>query len=649
MAPVEAEAVLATRWSDADSVGGSDGKHSDARCFEITISLPGVRSASDVMAEVLGDADTQRLSVFATTSGRNEGREIPETLRTEIALPKEADAEAAPSVKFSKKKMVLTVRFPERKRESADGIADVGADTLVADTLVADTSTTITDAKGATDSPKDDLDANQDDSAENPLVEYLSMLGADSTGRVDFGKDDLNVRLIALETTTVTVHATALHDSPGPGTTTAKTSSTTTRSRKKSDGRRRKEAKAEKQKNQPTNHFNFPLVQNVRLAKSVGQLDDMADELAVQLNKQGWATCEFITTEAVRVVRNEIGNVAPFYTPGEIWLGKKNAGAQISVKSVRGDRVFWMDPEQIEAGRFVYLASTLQAIDTLVLDHMARDAKRCMGDAKRMGNESGINPPTASRLDNLADRTHAMLAEYPGCSSRFVKHVDNTARDGRRLTVLCYLNEDWRGEHGGSLKVYDDVTDTTGNEVAPVGGRIAMFYADQTPHEVLPSFRSRHSFTVWYYDEIESKEASKRGREKNESGDTSLSEENIAKTGHAPGIFGDEGNGFDESMGKQSEQGFGTSGYGNSAEHSEHSTDLDDQQASQFVKTMMTENLTPQRAFQEADALSGAARRTAAAVFGAPSGDVLLQHLRTVTADELAELRAEMVRMGMEG
>jgi hypoxia-inducible factor (prolyl hydroxylase) len=30
-----------------------------------------------------------------------------------------------------------------------------------------------------------------------------------------------------------------------------------------------------------------------------------------------------------------------------------------------------------------------------------------------------------------------------------VRHVDNTARDGRRLTVLCYLNPDYHGEHGG--------------------------------------------------------------------------------------------------------------------------------------------------------------------------------------------------------
>jgi hypothetical protein len=39
----------------------------------------------------------------------------------------------------------------------------------------------------------------------------------------------------------------------------------------------------------------------------------------------------------VAVVRDEIKNIAPYYTDGEIWLGKGDAGAQISVKSVRGE------------------------------------------------------------------------------------------------------------------------------------------------------------------------------------------------------------------------------------------------------------------------------------------------------------------------
>ena len=89
----------------------------------------------------------------------------------------------------------------------------------------------------------------------------------------------------------------------------------------------------------------------------------MAEDLAASLSARGWATCDFITSDAVAICREEIKHVAPHYTPGEIWLGKRASGAQISVKSVRGDRVFWMHPEQIELGGFVALAEMLAAID----------------------------------------------------------------------------------------------------------------------------------------------------------------------------------------------------------------------------------------------------------------------------------------------
>ena len=266
----------------------------------------------------------------------------------------------------------------------------------------------------------------------------------------------------------------------------------------------------------------------MRLARSVSELDALAERLAAGLHDKGYATAEFITAEAVRVVRSEIANVAPFYS--RVRFGSaRGAGAQISVKSVRGDRVFWMDPEQIEAGRFDALASVLKAIDTLVLDHMARDARRPRNEKRK----------TARRLAGLADRTHAMLAEYPGRASRFVKHVDNTARDGRRLTVLCYLNEDWRGEHGGALKVYDRIGPDGASqrdgaaaslEVAPAGGALAMFYADEVPHEVLPSHRSRHSFTVWYYDRQESEGVPAR------TGEDAESPSAVARAAHRPTV-----------------------------------------------------------------------------------------------------------------
>jgi hypothetical protein len=41
-------------------------------------------------------------------------------------------------------------------------------------------------------------------------------------------------------------------------------------------------------------------------------------------------------------------------------------------------------------------------------------------------------------------------------------------------------------------------------DVCPSGGRLAMFWADETPHEVLPCAGGpRHAVTLWFYDTIE--------------------------------------------------------------------------------------------------------------------------------------------------
>lgn len=109
-----------------------------------------------------------------------------------------------------------------------------------------------------------------------------------------------------------------------------------------------------------------------------------------------------------------------------------------------------------------------------------------------------------------------MLAVYPSGGAKFTKHIDNTARDGRRLTVLCYLNVDeraggkpWDTTHGGALRVHAGGLQGAASavHVMPVCGRLAMFYADSMPHEVESCFRERHALTLWYYDKLERAEA----------------------------------------------------------------------------------------------------------------------------------------------
>ena len=658
MAPLEVEAAAATRWTDAEG-GAVDEGDGAVRWLEITVSLPGVHRASDVSAEVLADADARRLSVMATTSGR----ETPETI---VPLPRACDGDAAPRVKFSKKKQTLVVRFPAREEPRARP-RRAAKDASGGDGIDSPATLTATDVRKGDESEACLTEAARADSdEENPLAEYLAMLGvapsdidkSDEMKVVDvkdaddadrYGPEPADDDAKEKETPAST-SADPAPASPASSASETSTTPTAPRSRKKASGRRRKALSA--------NSLVAPL-RSVRLARSVSELDALAERLAAGLHDKGYATAEFITAEAVRVVRSEIANVAPFYTPGEIWLGRDDAGAQISVKSVRGDRVFWMDPEQIEAGRFDALASVLKAIDTLVLDHMARDARRnANANATKSHDDVYEKKKVATRLAGLADRTHAMLAEYPGRESRFVKHVDNTARDGRRLTVLCYLNEDWLGEHGGALKVYDrpagtrssglnaraekvplggeeeDEEDQTVNRgflnIAPAGGVVAMFYADEIPHEVLPSHRSRHSFTVWYYDQQESEEASLRGR-----GGEGESPSAVARAAHHPTVDGDE-------RSLASNESVLTNRFSDTSD--ETSADL---AAASFVKTMMTENLSPESAFEAAAALSGPALATAAAVFGAPGADALLATLKQISRDELRELRGEMVNMGM--
>ena len=59
----------------------------------------------------------------------------------------------------------------------------------------------------------------------------------------------------------------------------------------------------------------------------------------------------------------------------------------------------------------------------------------------------------------------------------------------------------WEGVRGGGAA----------SDVFPEGGRLALFFIDEVPHEVRPTFHARHALTLWYYDRGERAEAVGRG------------------------------------------------------------------------------------------------------------------------------------------
>lgn len=175
----------------------------------------------------------------------------------------------------------------------------------------------------------------------------------------------------------------------------------------------------------------------------------------------------------------------------------------------------------------------------------------------------------------------------------------------------------------------DDDEGTRGQEVSPAGGTIAMFYADQIPHEVLPSFRERHSFTVWYYDEDEHREATLR------QGDAAAADSRAA---HVP-VTDIDGGGSNPG---------GGGGVGGCAGDDIGSQDVADGEAQAFVKMMMTENVGSERAVAAATALGPRALKTVATVFGAPTEETFLHALRGMSQADFDELRLEITSMGLE-
>lgn len=87
-------------------------------------------------------------------------------------------------------------------------------------------------------------------------------------------------------------------------------------------------------------------------------------------------------------------------------------------------------------------------------------------------------------------------AEYPE-SSFYTRHTDRH-RDGstRMVSLVLYLNNDWKQGDGGELIIYEEHGDHL--KIEPLGGRLALFLSEKE-HEVLPTKKIRRSITGWMH------------------------------------------------------------------------------------------------------------------------------------------------------
>jgi SM-20-related protein len=89
----------------------------------------------------------------------------------------------------------------------------------------------------------------------------------------------------------------------------------------------------------------------------------------------------------------------------------------------------------------------------------------------------------------------AHYARYE-CGGHYAPHIDAFQQNNRRiLSAVLYLNENWRQENGGQLRLY---VKGEFQDIQPTCGTLVLFRSTDILHEVVRSERPRESVACWF-------------------------------------------------------------------------------------------------------------------------------------------------------
>lgn len=203
------------------------------------------------------------------------------------------------------------------------------------------------------------------------------------------------------------------------------------------------------------------------------RIDEAVEEVAAGVEDKGWVVREsFLSREEVEALAADCRRL---WEEGEFRRAGVGHGSSLQVRTeVRSDYVLWLSDEVTSPRLEKYLAR----VEAL---RQALNRRLYLG---------------------LFD-FEAHLTVYPA-GAFYAKHLDRFRSVAyRTVSVILYLNRDWREEEGGTLRIFLDSEDGDGSEagptvdVAPRGGTLVAFLSDRFYHEVLPATRERLSVTGW--------------------------------------------------------------------------------------------------------------------------------------------------------
>ncbi len=199
------------------------------------------------------------------------------------------------------------------------------------------------------------------------------------------------------------------------------------------------------------------------------ELTSQLNKLADQIAENGFAVIDdFLSNEEIDSVLALQGFKNGLLQFEKAGIGK-NQDKQIN-EAIRGDYIQWIDPNNAEPPLLTYLGRLKQVI-AFVNQSLFLSLKDC--------------------------EVHQTI--YP-IGSFYKRHLDQFKKDDhRKLSVICYLNKDWKEADGGQLRMF---IGHESKDILPVAGRLVCFRSDLLEHEVLPATRERLSLTGWLIDKI---------------------------------------------------------------------------------------------------------------------------------------------------
>ncbi len=133
-------------------------------------------------------------------------------------------------------------------------------------------------------------------------------------------------------------------------------------------------------------------------------------------------------------------------------------------KSIRSDQTFWLD-----RNRDKKISEYFELVDELI---------------------SKLNRYCYLSLSGFEFH----LAYYPH-GSFYKRHLDSFSdRSNRMISVIIYMNENWKQGDGGELVIYKENEEVI---VEPIENRCVLFKSQELEHEVLLANKDRFSVTGW--------------------------------------------------------------------------------------------------------------------------------------------------------